>query len=229
MPRVIHFEIHADEPERAIRFYSSVFGWEFVKFPNAITDYWVVKTGDASQDLTDWQKKIAVLIHRLTDDVPVDVAERTAEQHARWLLAYVLDWHRREDKAAWWEYFRLCDLSADLFGRVRSQAERLQPLVDRLVVRAVILLVRLDVAVRLPLADDDHDLLVLDIGAARNREILRDPLVACGRFARSTVVRRREPEPLGQRGAGGNGRQQQKQGTGAYASHDGSRARGVAR
>lgn len=49
MPRVIHFEIHADEPQRAIRFYNSVFGWEFLKFPNAITDYWVVKTGDASQ------------------------------------------------------------------------------------------------------------------------------------------------------------------------------------
>ena len=49
MPRVIHFEIHADEPERAIRFYHSVFGWEFVKFPNAITDYWVVKTGEVNQ------------------------------------------------------------------------------------------------------------------------------------------------------------------------------------
>ena len=49
MPRVIHFEIHANEPERAIRFYSSVFGWEFLKFPNAITDYWVVKTGEADQ------------------------------------------------------------------------------------------------------------------------------------------------------------------------------------
>jgi hypothetical protein len=49
MPRVIHFEIHADEPERAIRFYSSVFGWEFLKFPNAFTDYWVVKTGEKDQ------------------------------------------------------------------------------------------------------------------------------------------------------------------------------------
>jgi uncharacterized protein len=25
----------------------------------------------------------------------------------------VLDWHRREKKAVWWEYFRLCDLAAD--------------------------------------------------------------------------------------------------------------------
>jgi len=71
------------------------------------------KTGDASEDVTDWQQKIAALIHRLTDGVPLDVAERNTEQHAKWLLAYILDWHRREEKAAWWEYFRLCDLSAE--------------------------------------------------------------------------------------------------------------------
>ena len=40
-------------------------------------------------------------------------ADRTEEQHARWLLANILDWHRREDKALWWEYFRLADLTAD--------------------------------------------------------------------------------------------------------------------
>jgi hypothetical protein len=27
--------------------------------------------------------------------------------------AHILDWHRREDKAVWWEYFRLSALSAD--------------------------------------------------------------------------------------------------------------------
>ena len=32
MPRVVHFEIHADDPERAIRFYHSVFGWNFTPF-----------------------------------------------------------------------------------------------------------------------------------------------------------------------------------------------------
>ena len=40
--------------------------------------------------------------------------------------------------------FRLRDLAAYLLRRVRPQPERLQPLVDRLVVRAVILLLRLD-------------------------------------------------------------------------------------
>ncbi len=45
--------------------------------------------------------------------MPIDRAERSPEQHARWILAHILDWHRREDKAAWWEYFRLKALSAD--------------------------------------------------------------------------------------------------------------------
>jgi predicted enzyme related to lactoylglutathione lyase len=27
MPRVIHFEIHADDPERAVRFYTSLYGY----------------------------------------------------------------------------------------------------------------------------------------------------------------------------------------------------------
>ena len=71
------------------------------------------KSGDVGEDLTDWQQKIALLVGRLTHGVPVEKEEQTAEQRARWILAHVLDWHRREDKAAWWEYFRLSDLSAD--------------------------------------------------------------------------------------------------------------------
>ena len=32
MARVVHFEIHAEHPERAIQFYQKSFGWEFHKF-----------------------------------------------------------------------------------------------------------------------------------------------------------------------------------------------------
>jgi uncharacterized protein len=46
MPRVIHFEISADQPERAIQFYSEVFGWTFNKWTNDQADYWLVKTGE---------------------------------------------------------------------------------------------------------------------------------------------------------------------------------------
>ncbi len=48
MPRVIHFEIVADKPERVMKFYKEVFGWEFNKW-NGHQDYWFVKTGEDSQ------------------------------------------------------------------------------------------------------------------------------------------------------------------------------------
>jgi predicted enzyme related to lactoylglutathione lyase len=44
MPRVIHFEIHAENPERAIAFYQKLFGWEITKWAGEM-DYWVVRTG----------------------------------------------------------------------------------------------------------------------------------------------------------------------------------------
>jgi uncharacterized protein len=69
------------------------------------------RPSEASEDLSDWQQKILALVGRLVRDVPVDRNEQTAEQRGRWLLAHVLDFHRREDKAAWWEYFRLSALS----------------------------------------------------------------------------------------------------------------------
>ena len=49
--------------------------------------------------------------------------QRTDEQQTRWLLAYLLDWHRREDKVAWWEYYRLRDLpEEDLFDEPQAVA-----------------------------------------------------------------------------------------------------------
>ncbi len=48
MPRVIHFEIHADTPDRAIKFYQGLFGWEFTKWEGP-QPYWLVKTGPDGQ------------------------------------------------------------------------------------------------------------------------------------------------------------------------------------
>ena len=71
------------------------------------------RPGEASEEIAEWQQRIAPVIELLTDDVPVDSRDRTPAQHARWILAYILDWHRREQKATWWEHFRLRDLSAE--------------------------------------------------------------------------------------------------------------------
>ena len=45
MSRVIHFEIPADNPERAVRFYEKVFGWKIEKWAGPV-DYWLVATGE---------------------------------------------------------------------------------------------------------------------------------------------------------------------------------------
>jgi predicted enzyme related to lactoylglutathione lyase len=45
MPRVVHFEIHAEDPERAVAFYSRVLGWEFTKWDGPVP-YWLIRTGE---------------------------------------------------------------------------------------------------------------------------------------------------------------------------------------
>lgn len=68
---------------------------------------------EPSAELDERQRQVAALVERLVADVPTDVVERSAEQQARWILAHSLDWHRREQKSAWWEFFRLADLTPD--------------------------------------------------------------------------------------------------------------------
>jgi len=44
MPRVVHFEIAANEPEKVAKFYKDVFGWKVEKWAGPM-DYWMVTTG----------------------------------------------------------------------------------------------------------------------------------------------------------------------------------------
>jgi uncharacterized protein len=48
MPRVVHFELAADDPERATMFYTNVFGWKLNKWDGP-EDYWLATTGAADQ------------------------------------------------------------------------------------------------------------------------------------------------------------------------------------
>lgn len=43
---VVHFEIHATEPQRLIDFYSQLLGWRFTQFGD--TPYWTIETGEGS-------------------------------------------------------------------------------------------------------------------------------------------------------------------------------------
>jgi predicted RecB family nuclease len=72
-----------------------------------------LQQGEASENVDARAQRVAALRTRLLEGVAEERIDRSDEEQARWLLAYLLDWHRREDKASWWEYFRLKDLPED--------------------------------------------------------------------------------------------------------------------
>jgi uncharacterized protein len=52
MPRVVHFEIHAGDPERAARFYRELLGWEITSWDGPM-EYWLIRTGDPTDSGVD--------------------------------------------------------------------------------------------------------------------------------------------------------------------------------
>jgi predicted RecB family nuclease len=87
----------------------------------------------ASEELDERQKRVAALVAKLVDGVPTDSSERTEEEQAEWLLAQLLDWHRRENKATYWEGYRLADLDDHDLLEERAGLSGLQ-LVERVAV-----------------------------------------------------------------------------------------------
>jgi len=48
MSRPVHFEIPSSNPERAMAFYTAVFGWQFQKWDGPMP-YWMITTGPNDQ------------------------------------------------------------------------------------------------------------------------------------------------------------------------------------
>jgi predicted RecB family nuclease len=61
----------------------------------------------ASEETEKQRTRVAKLVEQLAKDMPADRKARTQEQQARWLLAQLLDWHRRDAKPKAWRYFDL--------------------------------------------------------------------------------------------------------------------------
>ncbi len=45
MPRPVHFDISAEDPQRALKFYQDAFGWTNQKWDGPM-EYWMLMTGD---------------------------------------------------------------------------------------------------------------------------------------------------------------------------------------
>jgi predicted RecB family nuclease len=67
--------------------------------------------GTPNENLADQLSRTRQTMDRLMQNLPADQTTWNPKEYGHWLLAQMLEWHRREDKSAWWEYFRLCDLS----------------------------------------------------------------------------------------------------------------------
>lgn len=57
--------------------------------------------------------EVARIRAELVAGVPADPAARSDVQNVRLLLSDLIDWHRRENKPAWWRYFHVRTLSPD--------------------------------------------------------------------------------------------------------------------
>lgn len=88
---------------------------------------------EASEELDERQKRVAKLAEELTTEIPADLRGRSKEHQAQWLLAQLLDWHRREDKATYWEGYRLAELNDEDLLEDRAGLAGLK-LVERLLV-----------------------------------------------------------------------------------------------
>ena len=82
--------------------------------------------GAPPEAVSERQQQSAAIAEALLRNIPADPETRNTEEAARWLLANLLDWHRRESKAGWWEYFRLKDLTDEELLDERSAISGLE-------------------------------------------------------------------------------------------------------
>lgn len=64
----------------------------------------------ASETLSERVAKVREVADALTSGLP---PQRSRDEDAQWTLAQLLEWHRREENAEWWEFFRLTEMKED--------------------------------------------------------------------------------------------------------------------
>jgi predicted RecB family nuclease len=65
---------------------------------------------DASDSTAPSDLQAEELRRRLLDGLDPQASNPEHPNHPRWLLGYLVDFHKREENAAWWEYYRLKEL-----------------------------------------------------------------------------------------------------------------------
>ncbi|PSR22320.1 MAG: nuclease [Sulfobacillus acidophilus] len=71
----------------------------------AMVDDPKVSAGEAPDAVAADEDQVSRLVADLTAPLPSNSQDWTTDQKAIWLLAQLLQWHRREDRSQWWRYF----------------------------------------------------------------------------------------------------------------------------
>jgi uncharacterized protein len=83
--------------------------------------------GEASDKISELDQALQGLRDALLANLPADPPEaRTPEQQGQFVLAHLMEFHRREDKATWWEYFRLLELDEANYADERRAVSGLE-------------------------------------------------------------------------------------------------------
>lgn len=80
----------------------------------------IEQDGAAPENVSGRQARVEAVVAALQQGMPADEQERSPDQAARWLLSNLLDWHRREDKVAYWEKYRLRELGDEELQEERA-------------------------------------------------------------------------------------------------------------
>jgi uncharacterized protein len=79
------------------------------------------KTGEATENVQQQETSSLAIFKGLIKSLPEDRTAWTEEDKVKWLLAHQIDYFRREDKSAWWEFFRVHELEPeDLLGERKA-------------------------------------------------------------------------------------------------------------
>ncbi len=72
----------------------------------------VVRAPEETED-SEAQRAVNRLVDALTSGLPESMEQMEDSQRGQWLLAQLLNWHRREAKSFWWRYFHLVNELTD--------------------------------------------------------------------------------------------------------------------
>ena len=79
-----------------------------------------------SEELSDRIRAVRELEARLTAPIPKDPSVQSDADRATWLLAHLLEWHRREQKSSWWRFYDLLTHSDDELFEEKEPIARLE-------------------------------------------------------------------------------------------------------